>query len=248
MVETVSSTLSAAKEAEQQLRTLQRQTSALAQQINQKSQVSNVQTFQKNTRDIVYDNSVTARDIGKLIENKSRLNLFSALSKNDKADVFRFSTAGAEKTRLGVLIEDEGQKDSLRIQIFARGSNRLIADNGAKNGEVRENYEKLIDGNFSLAKGEYILRISRKDGVDSRQEKQFNYALQLSQGLYEADYDTVEKAARADDNPFGISNTNVGTSNLSDGLLQASSFISSLPKIGVSAIYKLAGALYNSIF
>ena len=247
MANTVSSTLSSAQEAERELRNLQRQASALAQRSDQNKNVKNVQTFQKSTRDIVYDNTVNARAIGSLTENKSRLNLFSALSKNDKVDVYRFSVTKEAATRIGLLVENNEQKDSVRIQIFARGSNQIIADNGAKDGEVRENYEKLLDGSFKLEKGDYILRISRRDGVDIRAEKQISYALQLSQGLYEKDYDTIEKPARASDNPFGLSN-DVGTSNLTSGLAQAANFLSSLPKIGTSAINKLAGALFNSIF
>ena len=50
-----------------------------------------VTDFRKDTNDVQIDNKMTARDIGTLKDHKTRLNLFSALSTNDAADVFKFS-------------------------------------------------------------------------------------------------------------------------------------------------------------
>lgn len=247
MASSVSHASPSAQDAQTKLKELQRQADILAQKSAQKSRVAKVQEFQKNTRDIIYDNSVSARDIGKLKANESRLNLFSALNKGDKVDVFRFSVDSKAQTRLGVLVEGNN-KESIRVQIFTRGGNQLIADSGTKENDPSfKGYDDLLSGKLELGKGDYILRISRNEGVDSRAQQTFNYAIQLNQGLYKKDYDTVEKAAQTGDNPYGIASS-TATTNLRSGLADAASFILSLPKIGASAIEKLSGTLYNSLF
>ena len=67
------------------------------------------------------------------------------------------------------------------------------------------------------------------------------------QGLYAQDYDTVERAARDTDDPYGLGNVSEATTTLTSSLAGSVSFIQSLPKIGTSATDKLMGLIINSI-
>src|SRR4051794_31974941 len=57
---------------------------------------NDAQEFEKTTQDVLYDNSATSRSIGQLRLNTTRLNVISAVSAKDTADVFTFTaTSGA---------------------------------------------------------------------------------------------------------------------------------------------------------
>lgn len=131
--------------------------------------------------------------------------------------------------------------DDVRFQIISRSTVRTIADSDAKTGELRSNFDALLDGTFKLQKGDYILRVSRGAGADLA--KDYNYAVQLSQGLYAEDYDMIERARRATDDPFGIGNVSEAAS-----IGSSVSFIQKLPKIGTLATAKLSGLLINAVF
>lgn len=208
-----------------------------------------VQEFQKETNDVKIDNNMTARDIGILRKNNSRLNLFSALSAGDAADVFKFKVSNTGFTKLGLLIADPTDKEQFHIQIISKTSGILIADNDPKSGDAYAAYQKLEAGTFELKQGDYVARISRMPGQDTQLKNDIQYAVQLTQGTYKNDYDTIEKGYSDSQDAFGFSTT---LANNADQLLAqlgaASSFISSLPPIGSSATSKLTGALYDALF
>jgi hypothetical protein len=208
-----------------------------------------VQEYRKDTRDVLFDNSATARDIGQLIESKSRLNVISALSKNDEADVFKFRVTKTAQTKMGVL-GTRATDGALHYQVISRSSGRLIADSDPKSGDAHKSYQDLQSGSLEMKAGEYLLRIARMPRVDTRKATEFQYAVQFSQGSYKQDYDTVEKAYRhGTDDPFGLPATGQAPlTNLMSSIGSAQSFISSLPPIGTDATSKLTGALYDALF
>src|SRR6185369_3365876 len=80
-----------ADQANSTMSQIQNQVAALAQQQKQKG--LQTRDFQKNTNDVTMDNRMTARDIGTLRHDKSRLNVFSALTPGDTVDFFSFKMA-----------------------------------------------------------------------------------------------------------------------------------------------------------
>lgn len=208
-----------------------------------------VVSYEKESHDVTVDNNMTARDIGFLRKNNSRLNLFSALEKGDKVDVFKFRVTNAGEAKMGTLIADPTDKELIRIQLFSKSSGVLIADQDPKSGQAFKNFEALQAGTFELRPDEYAIRVSRMPGQDVRAENDVQYVIQLSQGLYRNDFDTVEKGVSADQDPFGRPlSLGAGTEGLLSLLGASSSFISNLPPIGTSATSKLTGAMYDALF
>ncbi|WP_374652623.1 hypothetical protein [Dongia sp.] len=208
-----------------------------------------VTSYEKETYDVSIDNNMTARDIGILRKNDSRLNLFSSLTKGDTVDVFKFRVTTTGYTKLGTLIADPEDKELLRIQIFSKSSGILIADRDPESGDAYENYQKLEAGTFELKQDEYAVRVSRMPGTDSLSQNEIQYVVQLSQGLYKNDFDTIEKGKSSSQDAYGFATTLANNADsLISGLSAASTFISSLPAIGTSATSKLTGALYDALF
>jgi hypothetical protein len=238
-----SSSSSSAGSAIDQLANISQQLANIQQQVDS----SKVESFEKDTRDVQYDNNATARDAGRLTQNKTRLNVISSLAAGDAVDVFKFSVTTSAATKLGTL-SPSGDDASIRYQVFSKSSGKLVADSDSSAGDANKAYQQLQNGTLQLNKGDYVLRISRAKGADST--KEFQYAAQLSQGVYTQDYDLVEKAYRqGTDDPFGLSSTgSTALTNLVDGLSTSYSFINSLPAIGTDATTKLNGALYDALF
>jgi len=229
------------------LRAVEREVKRIQEQLAQKSRGTAVQEFRKDTRDVRFDNQATARDFGVLKKDESRLNLFSLLSKGDSVDVFRFRVATTEKTRFAILNASPADKDKVRYQILSKATGRVIADSDLKSGAANEAFQQLLDGEMELKSGDYILRVSRVNNLGKERDKEFSYAVQLTQGFYSKDYDTVERAARASDDPFGV-NVGDATTNLVGSIAQGVNFINSLPAIGTSATKKLLGLIINNQF
>lgn len=233
--------------ATSELTRIEREVKRIQQQLDLKNSGREVQEFQKDTRDVKFDNNATARDIGRLQENTNRLNLFSSLSQGDQVDVFRFKVVTTANTTIGVLNASREDEEKLRFQVFNKATGRIIADSAEDAGEAKTNWEALRDGNFELKSGDYILRVSRTSDVGPDRNTEFSYALQLSQGLYQNDYDTIERAARDTDDPYGVSNVSEATTNLTSSIASSVSFIQSLPKIGTPATQKLLGLFISSV-
>jgi TolA-binding protein len=245
---TVSSTgNSAADAATQQLQQIQRDLNRLQAQQAQKDSGNNVQEFEKDTRDVKIESSATARNIGVLQKNKTRLNVFSSLSSGDSVDGFQFRVTDKTATTFAILNATQDDKDKLHFQIYYKSTGRILADSDPKAGDANTVFNALQDGTFEMEKGDYILRVSRTDNTGANRNTEYNYAVQLTQGVYSQDYDTVERAARDTDDPYGIGNVSEATTNLTSSIASSVSFIQSLPKIGTSATDKLMGLIINSV-
>ncbi len=243
---TTSST-STATNASSELQRIEREVKRIQQQLAQKNSGRTVQEFQKDTRDVKFENHATARNIGVLKKDQTRLNVFSSLSSGDAVDGFQFRVTSKTTTTFSVLNASNEDEDQLRYQVYYKSSGRLLADSDPKAGVANTVYQAMRDGTFEMEAGDYILRVSRTHGAGNDGKKEFSYAIQLSQGLFSQDYDTIERAARATDDPYGVSNVSEATTNLTASIASSVSFINSLPKIGTSATDKLMGLIINSI-
>lgn len=231
--------------ASTELQRIEREVRRIQQQLAQKRSGKLVQEFQKGTRDVKFENHATARDIGQLKKNETRLNLFSVLSVGDSVDSFRFQVATKTATTFSILNANSEDDGKLRFQLFSRATGRIIADSDADAGVARAVFEALQDGVFEPDEGEYILRISRAHELRADRRREFRYAIQLSQGLYTKDYDTIERPSRTSDDPYGLSNGSEAVATLTSSIASSVSFIQRLPRIGAPATDKLLGALVN---
>ncbi|WP_119301923.1 hypothetical protein [Dongia deserti] len=245
---TASSNTSSAANAGSELQRIEREVRRIQQQLAQKNSGRKVQEFQKDTRDVKFESSATARNIGVLKKDQTRLNVFSSLSSGDAVDGFQFRVTTKTATTFSILNASKEDEGKLRFQIYYKSTGRLLADSDPKAGAAHTVYEAMRDGIFEIEKGDYILRVSRSDDTGANRSKEYNYAIQLSQGLYSADYDTIERAARATDNPYGVGNISEAANTLTSSIASSVSFIQSLPKIGTPATSKLMGLIINSVF
>lgn len=243
---TTSST-STATNASSELARIEREVKRIQQQLAQKNSGISVQEFQKDTRDVKFENNVTARNIGVLKKDQTRLNVFSSLSSGDAVDGFQFRVTSKTATTFSVLNATKEDEDKLRFQVYYKSSGRLLADSDSKAGAANTVYQAMRDGIFEMETGDYVLRVSRAHGAGADGKKEFSYAIQLSQGLYKQDYDTVERAARATDDPYGLGNVSESVNTLTSSLASSVTFVQSLPKIGTSATDKLMGLIINSV-
>ena len=243
---TTSST-STATNATQELQRIEREVKRIQQQLAQKNSGRTVQEFQKDTRDVRFENNVTARNIGVLKKDQTRINVFSSLSSGDAVDGFQFRVTSKTATTFSVLNATKEDEEQLRFQVYYKSSGRLLADSDPKAGAANTVYQAMRDGIFEMETGDYVLRVARTHGAGADGKKEYSYAIQLSQGLYSQDYDTIERAARATDDPYGVANVSEATTNLTSSIASSVSFIQSLPKIGTSATDKLMGLIINSI-
>ncbi len=148
----------------------------------------NIRGYKQGSSDVTGDSTLTARDIGNLTEGKTRLNVISALTKNDGVDFFKFTATTDEKLGIAVTT-DKG----VRVQILdAKG--RVIGDSEAKFGEKYENFQKAGAQNLDITKGTYFIKVTRETGTLNTVTP--NYAIQISTTkYYESDYDTTETPA-----------------------------------------------------
>jgi hypothetical protein len=220
------------------------------------SAAGNVQEFEKTTNDVLYDNNATARSIGQLRLNTTRLNVISAITAKDDVDTFSFTASSNGATKLGVLVNDPKAKNqladasgNLRVQIFAKGKG-LVADSDKNAGTAYKNYQALKAGSFDLARGDYTIRVSRAAGVDTPEKNNYNYAIQLTQGTkFSQDYTVTEKAYDPNsNNPTGIGayDNNSPGALLGGALSDAYSFVSQLGPIGQTGTSKLLGFIYTT--
>ena len=217
---------------------------------------SNVQEFEKTTNDVLYDNNATARSIGQLRLNTTRLNVVSALSPKDDVDTFTFTASTPGTTKLGLLVNDPTAKDqtkdasgNIHFQIFAKGKG-VIADSDPSSGTAYKNYQALKAGTFNLDRGDYTIRVTRATGVDPQKKNSYNYAVQLSQGTtFKQDYTVTEKAYDPNSgNPLGVGayDANSPASILGGALTDSYNFISQLGAIGQTGTSKLLGFIYTT--
>lgn len=151
-----------------------------------------VKVFEHVGRDVHKDNLKTARNIGRVRLDHSRLNVFSFLADGDKEDNFKFNVDSTGGLRLGTF-RDAGT----RFQFFdSRG--RLIADSKPGTGRVHDKYTRMIGGakgGEPFKPGEYFIKVSRLKTGETTPER--GYALQLQMGsTILRDFDTKELDAK----------------------------------------------------
>lgn len=104
--------------------------------------------------------------------------------------------------------------EGLQMQVYMKKNGRevLIGDTTAdKDSKVYANMEKILNGEYRAKSGDYYIKISRSDEIDSR--KEVPYLLQVKQGdSYKHDYITKEQASKDTKNKkkSTVPMTNVG--------------------------------------
>jgi hypothetical protein len=83
--------------------------------------------------------------------------------------------------------------------------------------------------------------------VGPDRDKEFSYALQISQGTYKNDYDTIERAARDTDAPFGGAGVSEATTSQTNSIPTSVTFMQNQPNIGTSATDKQMGLFISSV-
>lgn len=172
----------------------------------------NVQTLEKRVSKSSYATTSSATDIGTLMADSTRLNVYSNLKKGDQGDVYRFKAMGTGSVTMG-LVSDPG----LRVQVMTRYGG-VLADSKEGTGKNNENYKSLQTGDMKLDNGEYFIKVTH-DGTSPRDEKgklieDKNYAIQLSRGLYKTDYDTIAQQATAASSTPQLSSSQLELQNM----------------------------------
>lgn len=191
---------------------------------------ANVKEFRKDVRKSSSDSRAFATDIGILAKNTTRLNVIGALNPDDNVDFYKFRVTTKGEATMGQ-IGDKG----VQVQLMSKYGT-VIADSNPKAGKTYDNFKGLMQGELTLDRGDYSLRISRDKGESVKETK--NYAIQFSMGTYTQDYDTVAKAPRKGESPFALS---TGQQAMLDGLNQAAASLNSIPK-GQTGTQKLMGS------
>lgn len=172
-----------------------------------------VQGFEKTVNKSSLNSAALATDIGVLVKDQSRLNGYGALKKNDSADYLSFKVVTGGETKFGA-VADEG----VRFRILTR-SGVEVANSDPKS-KTFENWKNLANGEQKLSVGEYRIEITKDRNIKSDKDA-LNYAVQVSQGVYRKDYDTIVKQPKAGEIVPGLSLSQT-TVNLSNMLLSQS--------------------------
>lgn len=151
-------------------------------------------TFSQTRVDAYFDGPSKARNIGKVVPDKTRLTILTALTKNDKVDYFRFEvTSDVKNLTLG----QRGNAD-VRVQLLDRTGRSVIADNSSQaTPALQQAYKDAQSGRLALNKGTYLIKVERAAGQLNTVTP--SYVLQLYAGKYYQDFDTRETAPRVQD-------------------------------------------------
>jgi len=211
--------------------------SAKQQALAEKQSKIEVMSYEKTVRKSPFNSLSAATDIGQLQRNETRLNVFSAVDPKDSGgDFYRFRNRSAGEVTFGFLTEDS----NLRVQVMTRFGG-VVADSNEDSGRAYENFTKMQQGDFNLAAGDYVVKVSHLKKPDAKAEES-NYAIQVSMGTYKRDYDTIARQPRAGDGLPQLSQSQMELQNM---LSASSSFINSLPPIGTPATAKLSQSLVS---
>lgn len=195
-----------------------------------------VQSFEKQVRKSPFSTNGAATDIGTLIKDTTRLNVYSNLKGDDKGDVFKVRVQSSGEAQLG-LVSDPG----LRFQVLSRFG-AVVADSKSGQGQTSKNFEALRSGDFKLTSGDYYIKVTN-DGTGPTKDSKGNvltsknYAIQVSQGIYSKDYDTVAQQARPGD---GVPQQSPAQLELQNLLTASTNF-----DTGLSGTQKLTNALFG---
>jgi uncharacterized protein (UPF0335 family) len=125
-------------------------------------------------------------------------------------------------------------------------SGRVVADSSSDAGDANDVYKQLTAGTYTMKAGTYVIRVTRTDDTHANQQNAFNYGIQLSQGLYKNDFDTIEQSADPNADPFGLA-ANSALDTLTSSLAGSVTDLQNLPPIGTSATDKLTGVLTSQL-
>ena len=210
---------------------------ATRQSLRESSPNQTVFEFQKETRDVFFDNQATARDIGVLVKDKSRLNVISSLAVGDSVDAFRFRATNSGKLTIGSLGDEQ-----VRIQVLSRFG-VVMLDSDEEAGAAHEAYLQAKEGGVDFKADQYIVRVSRSEQGPGETGINRNYGVQLRMGDYSEDYDTVEREASGSAlDQFRSPQTDELTAMLSEGMSTISSMSYGLP-----ATSKLLGVMVSGL-
>jgi len=150
-----------------------------------------IQVFEHEGRDVQKDTLKTARDVGRVRLNHTRLNVFTYLAEGDKEDHYKFKIDSEGGLRLGTW-RDAGT----RIQ-FLSDQGRVFADSKQGTGREHEKYLRIIGGakgGEPFKPGTYFIKVSRwKDG-ETTPERAFSLQIQMGETVLR-DFDTKEYEA-----------------------------------------------------
>lgn len=198
----------------------------------------NVQEYEQSVNKSALNAAPFATNIGTLVKDTSRLNVFSSLASNDPADFYKFNVITSGAVTLGT-VGDAG----VRLQLMDRGG-KIVADSNKDAGASYDAFQKLKSGQMTLDKGDYTLRVARDKDVPVKDAK--SYGVQLRMGNYSKDYDTVAKQPAKGDNPFG-GNTKLQSLASILGAGSASLNPSAMLLGGSGGSYGGRGSLLNAI-
>ena len=198
-----------------------------------------VQEFQQDVRKSALNAASFSTNIGTLVKDTSRLNVFSSLAANDLADFYKFNVTTKGEVGVG-RVGDDG----VRVQLLNR-QGTVVADSSKSAGSAYDAYVKMEKGELTLDKGEYTLRIARDKDVPVKEAK--NYGVQLKMGTFTKDYDTIAKQPAKGDNPFG---NNTKLQGLAAILGAGSTSLNPASMIlgGTAGSYGGRGSLLNGLF
>ncbi len=155
--------------------------------------------YKQTINDLAGEKLLQARPIGTLEKDKNRITVLSSLSKGDRVDHFRFKVVGnltnvSLSSRSNGLPADNIKGPAVRIQILDKQGRSVIADSApSATGNQRTAYQDALIGELPLSEGQYIVRVTRSDGLLNSANP--NYTFQLSAGKSKNDYDTKEYPA-----------------------------------------------------
>ncbi len=230
-----SSTTKKLSDIEQQLADYAAATAKQQKQAAAQSQIQ-VESFQKQVRKSPYSTNGAATDMGTLVKDTSRLNVYSALKADDKGDVFKFKVQSAGEVQIGTL-GDKG----LRFQVLTRYGS-VIADSKQGQGKASSNFAAMQKGDLKMTSGDYYVKVTN-DGFTPTKDSSGkavpakNYAVQLSQGVYRKDFDTIAQQPKAGD---GVPQQSAAQLELQSMLTASSDY-----QIGETGTNKLSGALFG---
>ncbi|MFD1623608.1 hypothetical protein [Azospirillum griseum] len=196
-----------------------------------------VQSYEQQVAKSATNTAPFATNIGTLIKDNSRLNVFSSLASNDPADFYKFNVVTKGNATIGT-VGDAG----VRIQLMDR-QGKVVADSNKDAGSAYDAFKKMQKGELELDKGDYTVRVARDKDVPVKDAK--SYGVQFRMGNYTKDYDTVAKQPAKGSNPFGGNTKLQGLAAMLNG---DSSSTSALSMLGSSGGYGGRGSLMNALF
>lgn len=195
--------------------------------------------WEQERRDVWHDTLRTARDIGRVRLNHSRLNVFSSLAEGDKVDHFKFQVASRGTLRFGLFTDT-----STRFEILNKRG-RVIADSKEGTGRHLERFQRMIGGGEFFEPGDYFIRVSRLDQKETTPERP--YAVQLQIGtVVKNDYDTTEFNAKGDKPALTSDDPTAGA--MPNAAVTGGGLLFDMLTAGMNLFSKLTAPLTGSLF